>query len=115
MMSWLVTTLAAAAAAAAVPHPLKLDVSDDGGLLVIKVVGEAPAAWSGKYQLEVMGGPPGGSSQSVQGGAATLRPGRPVTVATVRLGNGNQEIWTAHLHVTPAAGGAYDEEWRSQP
>lgn len=115
MMMSLVATILAAAAAVAAPHPLKLDVNEDGGLLVIKVVGEAPAAWSGKYQLEVMGGPPGGSSQSVQGGAATLRPGKPVTVATVRLGNGNQEVWTAHLHVSPAAGAAYDEEWRSRP
>jgi hypothetical protein len=115
MTGWIAIMLAAAGAAAApAAQPLKLSVDDSGELVVIKVVGEAPSAWSGKYELEVTGGPPGGSSRSVQGGAAALRPNTPVTVATVRLGGRNGEVWTAHLHVTPAAGAAYDEEWRSQ-
>jgi hypothetical protein len=107
--------IAAAAAAGAIPdHPLHLDISNSGDLLVIRVVGESRTAWSGRYALEVSGGPPGASNRSVQRGAANIQPGSLVTVATLSLGSSSQERWVAHLDVSPASGAAYQLEWRSR-
>ena len=107
--------IAAAAAAGAIPdHPLHLDVSNSGDLLVIRVVGESRTGWSGRYALEVSGGPAGGSNRSVQRGAANLQPGKVVTVATLRLGSSSQGRWVAHLDVSPVSGAAYQLEWRSR-
>jgi hypothetical protein len=114
-MAWGTVILAAALAAAGSPpvQPLHLDVDESGNLVVIRLVGASPSSWSGRYELEVTGGPSGGSSRSMQGGTATLQPGKPVTVATVRLGNRSGEQWIAHLHVIPSVGNPYDLEWRS--
>lgn len=107
--------LAVAAAAGAIPdHPLHLDISNSGDLLVIRIVGESRTAWSGRYALEVSGGRPGASNRSVQSGAANLQAGNVVTVAMLRLGSASHEQWIAHLDVSPATGAAYQLEWRSR-
>jgi hypothetical protein len=105
--------IAAAAGAIGADRPLHLDIANDGGVLVIKLVGESPTPWSALYELEVSGGAPAASNRSVQRGSARLQPGRPATVATVRLGSVAGKSWTAHLNVRPSNGAPYDLEWRS--
>jgi hypothetical protein len=114
-MSLIAAILAAASATGGAypPHPLQLQVSNAGGQLEMSLVGHSERAWSARYELEVTGGPSGASNHSVQRGRATIRPGTPVTVATLRLGNPEGAAWTARLHVTPSTGDAYQLEWRS--
>lgn len=114
-MSWIAAILVAgSAASASVPtHPLQLQVKEGGDTVMMSLVGRSPLAWSGRYELEVAGGPNGASNHSVQRGTATIAPGATVTVATVKLGNRAGAAWAARLHVTPASGEPYELEWHS--
>ena len=115
-MGWTAIMLAAGLMSAPTAgRPLHLEVNNVGDQLVIKLVGESPAALSARYELEVSGGPGGSSNHSVQRGTATLQPGKPVTVATLRLGNSKISHYTARLHVTPSTGEPYDLQWNWAP
>ncbi len=113
-MSLIAAILAASATAGAYPpHPLQLRIDESGGSLEMSLVGQSGQACSAHYELEVTGGPRGASNHSVQRGNAAIKPGAPVTVATVRLGNPEGAQWAARLHVTPSTGQPYELEWRS--
>ena len=113
-MSLIAAILAAGASAGAYPpHPLQLHIDEAGGSLEMSLVGQSAESWSARYELEVTGGPRGSSNHSVQRGNAAIKPGAPVTIATVRLGNPAGAQWAARLHVTPSTGQPYELEWRS--
>lgn len=113
-MSLIAAILASAAASGAVPpHPLQLQVQEAGGGLEMSLVGQSASPFSARYELEVTGGPRGSSNHSVQRGNATIKPGVPVTVATLRLGNPEGAEWAARLQVTPSSGQPYEVEWHS--
>ena len=116
-MSLIAAILAAAitAGGASPPHPLQLQISDAGGQLEMSLVAHSDRPCSARYELEVTGGPSGASNHSVQRGTATIKPGAPVTVATLRLGNSNGAQWAARLQVTPSSGEPYALEWHSAP
>lgn len=103
------------ATAGTADRPLHLQVSQAGDQLVITLVGQSQAPLSASYVLDVGGGSPGGTNHSIQRGTARLQPGKPVTIATLRLGNSKGRNWTARLHVVPSTGEAYDVDWQSTP
>ena len=117
VMSLIAAILAAASAAggSTPQHPLQLHINDVAGQLEMRLVGESDRACSARYELEVTGGPDRAANHSVQRGTATIKPGAPVTVATLRLGNSSGAQWAARLHVTPSTGDAYELEWHSAP
>ena len=96
-------------------HPIHLEVNQADGQLVIKLVGNSQAAVSARYELEVAGGPAGASNNSVQRGTASLRPGKVVTLATLRVASPKGARWTARLHVAPSSGEPYDLQWNWAP
>ena len=96
--------LAAAAATAAVTRPaapLHLVTEPAGSGVRIRIVGHSPVVCEARYSLEVANRSGGGTSRSVQRGAARLRPGVVSNVATVTLGNAAAAGWTARLVVDP--------------
>lgn len=102
---------ASAATAGPPPHPLHLDVSRADDQVIIRLVGESATPVAARYELEVTGK----SNRSAQRGTVAIRPGQPVTVATLRLGSGKGDLLIANLHVVPSTGEAYDLQWRSEP
>ncbi len=105
---------ASLASAPSLDRPLRLDVGESGGQVIIRVVGSSATPWSARYDLEVTGGAARSSNHSAQRGTARLQPGRQTTVATVRLANSASGVWTARLHLMPQTGAPYDVEWHSQ-
>jgi hypothetical protein len=93
--------------------PLRLEVSEAAGQVIMCVVGESPVAVSASYELEVQGGAGASRNRSVQRGTAILRPQQPVTVATVKVGSSASEWLAVRLHVSPSSGTAYDLVWSS--
>jgi hypothetical protein len=102
---------ASAATAGPPPHPLQLDVSRADDQVTIRLVGESATPVAAAYELEVTGK----SNRSAQRGTAMIRPGRPVTIATLRLGGAKGDLLTAYLHVVPSTGEPYDLQWQSEP
>lgn len=92
-------------------RPIQLQVNQADGQLVIRLIGQSQAAISARYELELASGAAGSTNRSVQRGTANLRPGKAVTLATLRMSNPNGASWTARLHVTPSSGEPYDVEW----
>jgi hypothetical protein len=105
---------ASLASAPSADRPLRLDVDQSGGQVIIRLVGSSPTAWSARYDLEVTGGAARSNNHSAQRGTARLQPGQQTIVATVRLANSASALWNARLHVMPATGAPYDIEWQSQ-
>ena len=95
-------------------RPLRLDVDESGGQVIIRLVGSSPTPWSAQYDLQVTGGAARSNNHSAQRGTARLQPGQQTIVATVRLANSAGAVWTARLNVMPATGAPYDMEWHSQ-
>jgi len=93
--------------------PLHMEIGNDGGQVVIKVVGESPTAVSAQYELEVSSGASTSSNHSVQRGTVRLQPAVPATLATLKVGNPTGSSLTARLHVTPERGEPYDIRWQS--
>jgi hypothetical protein len=92
-------------------RPIQLEVNQADGQLVIRLIGESQAPVSARYRLELASGSAGSSNHSVQSGTANLKPGKAVTLATLRVSNPAGARWTARLHVTPSSGDPYDLEW----
>ena len=97
---WLAAALAGAPAAAPAPAgPLRLVTEPSGNGIRISVVGESAVSCEAQYLLTVSTKLATGSNNSVQRGAASLRPGVVTVVATVTLGNAGS--WSARLRVEP--------------
>ena len=106
--------LAAAAGAAAgqtasTDRPVTLVATPRGSGVELKVVGSSSTALEASYTLDVSGGSGTAKNRSVQSGRAILKPGVPVTLATLNLG-GPSTNWSATLHVRPNGREAYDIE-----
>ncbi|HEY8433742.1 MAG TPA: curli-like amyloid fiber formation chaperone CsgH [Sphingomicrobium sp.] len=113
-LGWAAMVLAAGIASApTAERPLRLQVDQSGGQVIIRLVGNSPTSWSARYDLEVTGGAATSSNHSAQRGTARLQPGQQTTVATLRLANSASTVWTARLHVMPSSGDPYDMEWNS--
>jgi hypothetical protein len=89
--------------------PLLLKVDSSGEAVVIRLVGDSAVTCAVRYELEVSGA--NGGNHSVNRGTATIRPGPPVTVATVRVGNRDQHDVSARLRVSSCGGKDYADEW----
>jgi hypothetical protein len=89
--------------------PLQLRVDSSDGAVVIRLVGEARETCAVTYELEVTGQ----GNRSINRGAATIKPGTPVTVATVRLANSSHSDWSAKLRVDACGGSTFADEWHS--
>lgn len=89
-------------------RPLRMHIEQSGDFEIVRVKGESTVACSASYELEVKSGP-GGGNRSRQSGTATLHPGKPVTVATVRFLAAGNSGWEASLSVRPCNGPPYQE------
>lgn len=96
-------------AAAGSSMPLRLEVTTTGPTHVIEVVGESTVPCAASYKLEVRDN--GGGNRSVTAGTAAISPGKPQTVATVRLGPKSSEDTVAKLEVRPCGGVNYEQSW----
>lgn len=89
-------------------RPVVLQTVQVGDQIQIAVIGQAREKTSVSYRLETSSGSSANANHSVQSGAATLDPDRPVTMLVVRLGNAADCSWTARLYVKVADGNFYD-------
>lgn len=90
-------------------HPVRLVSEREDGAVLLTVVGESAAAWTGDYTLEVTGGGPGARNRSVQRGSVSLHPrGRAVLVRIV-LRDAAAGAWRATLHIRGTDGATYQE------
>jgi hypothetical protein len=89
-------------------RPISLVSSNQGGGVVeLRVVGEAIAAVEAQYRLEVISGPSNGN-RSVQSGSARLRAGERSELIRLRLGSNAAEGWSARLTVEPRGAASYE-------
>lgn len=86
--------------------PIRLVSEEVGGGVRLKVIGASDEIMAASYTLEVTGGR--GANRSVQRGTARLRPGAPVTLVTLTLGNADAG-WSALLKVSPEDGTPYEQ------
>lgn len=93
-------------AAPAEAPPIRLVSEEVGEGVRLKVIGASDEAVAASYALEVTGGK--GANRSVQRGTARLRPGDPVTLVTLTLGNADAG-WSALLTVSPEDGTPYEQ------
>lgn len=94
--------------------PIRLVVESQGQGVRLQVVGESDQAVEATYALDVTGDAEAGGNRTVQRGRASLRPGAPVTLMTLTLGNIARGRWIARLRVEPVGAPAY-EDMRSGP
>ena len=108
---WLAVAAAgvSAAGSGAVNHPLHLHVQEAAGIVEIQVVGSADKACEARYELEVQGA--NGGNRSVQRGNASLAPGAPRTLSTVRIGSSGEGTVSATLRVEDCSGNSYEQRW----
>lgn len=111
---WLAVAAASGSAAvgsAALNGPLHLYVQETAGIVEIQVVGSADKACEARYELEVQGA--NGGNRSVQRGNASLAPGAPRTLSTVRIGSPGEGTVSATLRVEDCSGNSYEQRWPS--
>ena len=109
---WLAIAAAGATSAAgsgAVNGPIHLAVQETAGIVEIQVVGSADKACEARYELEVQGA--NGGNRSVQRGNASLSPGAPRTLSTVRIGSSGEGSVSATLRVEDCNGNSYEQQW----
>lgn len=104
----LALSLMGASASAGDAPPVRLMLEDQGSAVRLSVVGESESAFQGGYSLEVVSDAAAGGNRTVQRGTVSLRPGVPVTLMTLTLGNVGEGSWTARLHVEPEDGRSYE-------
>lgn len=108
----MVTTGTAAAAAdpgsTTDARPIRLDVQEMPGRVVLKVVGASDSPVDARYTLKVAAHGQGGVNETSQGGAVRLTPGREVTVIDLSVASGRDASWTATLQVERSSGPAYE-------
>src|SRR3546814_15455862 len=84
--------------------PIRLVSEEVGGGVRLKVIGASDEIMAASYALEVTGGR--GANRSVQRGTARIRPGAPVHLVPLTLGNANAG-WSSLLKVSPEDGPPY--------
>jgi hypothetical protein len=94
--------------------PIRLVVESQGQGVRLQVVGSSDHAVEATYALDVTSDAEAGGNRTVQRGRASLRPGAPVTLMTLTLGNIARGRWIARLRVDPVDAPTY-EDIRSGP
>lgn len=89
--------------------PIRLVVETRENSVQLRVVGASDRAIDASYALEVASDAAAGGNRATQRGRAQLRPGVPVTLMTLNLGNAAQGQWTARLRVEPAGAVPYED------
>jgi hypothetical protein len=112
MSSWLLPLallLMTDAPALPADAPIRLMVEPQGDGVQLRVVGASDRAIDASYALEVASDAAAGGNRTTQRGRAQLRPGVPVTLMTLTLGNIAQGRWTARLRVEPVGAVPYED------
>lgn len=80
-------------------RPIRLDVVESGDKIVLTVVGSSDVAVDAAFKLKVASEGRGGVNRTNQSGRARLIPGKPVTMVTLSVANGEPSKWHATLDV----------------